>query len=234
MVVVLAKAPVVGRVKTRLVPALRGQEAADLYRALLLDTLEAVEPAAAETIVTYTPPDAKAHLANLLGPGRRLVSQGPGDLGARLAHVFERFCDGRRLVLAVGSDCPGLTRARIGETAAAIGRADVVIGPTVDGGYYLIGMRRPHPTLFADIPWSTGGVLEATKERIAAAGLEAVWLPVERDVDTPADLFELMAGASAGRLSEVYPRTSAVLHSTLSPHRLSRLEEGILGRGDRS
>ncbi|HUP18460.1 MAG TPA: TIGR04282 family arsenosugar biosynthesis glycosyltransferase [Gemmatimonadota bacterium] len=232
-VVVFARAPVPGRVKTRLTPALRAQEAADLYRALLLDTMDAVEPAAARTFVAYTPHDARRHLETLLGPRREYMPQGPGDLGARLAHVFGRLADGRRPVLVVGSDCPGLTRARIGEAEDALKRADVVVGPTEDGGYYLIGMKRPHPGLFEDIPWSTAGVAEATRARIAAAGLEARWLQTERDIDTPEDLFEILAGAAAADLRERYPRTSTVLHATLPPHRLSRLEEMIEERRGR-
>ncbi len=231
VVAVFAKAPVPGQVKTRLTPALRAQEAADLYRALLLDTLDAVEPAAAEMVVAYTPTHAKQHLASLLGLRRRLISQGPGgDLGSRLAYVFDRLLDGKRAVLVVGSDCPALSGARIAEAAEALVSADVVVGPSEDGGYYLIGMRRPHPELFQGVPWSTGDVLEATRERIEKSELTSAWLPVERDIDTPIDLFELLAGASAARLKELYPRTSAVLHSTLPPRRLSALEERILGR----
>jgi hypothetical protein len=231
-VAVFAKAPEPGRVKTRLTPALRAQEAADLYRALLLDTLDVVEPVAAATYVAYTPAGARRHLEALLGTRRRLLPQGPGDLGRRLAAVFERLCDGRRSVLAVGSDCPGLTPARIEEAAGALTRADVVLGPALDGGYYLIGMRRPHADLFRDVPWSTAGVLEATRERIAEAGLQVRWLPLERDVDTPSDLFELRAGGEALGLRESYPRTWGVLHSMLSPQRLSRLEEILEGRNE--
>ncbi|MGH7564760.1 MAG: TIGR04282 family arsenosugar biosynthesis glycosyltransferase, partial [Gemmatimonadota bacterium] len=136
-VVVLAKAPEPGRVKTRLIPILRAREAAELHEALLLDTLDVVE-SCADVVVAFTPSTGRRTLERLLGRKRRLLPQGPGDLGDRLPRVFEQLCGDGRPVLAVGSDCPGLTTARIQAAAAALGRVDVVLGPALDGGYYLV------------------------------------------------------------------------------------------------
>ncbi|MGH7558976.1 MAG: TIGR04282 family arsenosugar biosynthesis glycosyltransferase, partial [Gemmatimonadota bacterium] len=140
---VLAKAPEPGRVKTRLIPILRAREAAELHEALLLDTLEVVE-SCADVVVAFTPATGRRTLERLLGRRRRLLPQGPGDLGDRLARVFEQLCGAGRAVLAVGSDCPGLTTTRIVAAAGALGWADVVLGPALDGGYYLVGLRKPH------------------------------------------------------------------------------------------
>lgn len=228
---VFAKAPEPGRVKTRLLPALRAVEAAEIYRALLQDTIDVAEATGAETVVLYTPAGGRRSLERLLGRRRRLMPQGPGELGERLAYAFRRLCGGDRPVVAVGSDCPGLTEQRLEEAFEALRRADAVVGPALDGGYYLIGTRRDRPELFEDVPWSTAAVTEATRRRIEEAGLEARWLPVERDLDTPEDLFEWYAGARAAELQRHYPRTWRVLHSTLPPRRLSALEEFVRSTG---
>lgn len=221
------KAPEPGRVKTRLVPVLHAQEAADLYRAMLQDTVEIAE-AVGELVVAFAPSEARLPLERLLGRHRQFLPQGPGDLGRRMAYAFERLCDGRRPVLVVGSDCPGVSPGRLAEAARALGEADVVLGPALDGGYYLVGMKRARPDLFEDVPWSTPDVLAATRERVERLGLAGALLPPERDLDTPEDLFELYAGARAEGLAETYPRTWSVLHALLPPRRLSALEAAVL------
>lgn len=229
VVAVFAKAPEPGRVKTRLTPVLHAREAADLYRALLQDTLSIVERFGGETVVAFTPHVARRPLERLLGSHRRLLAQGPGDLGTRLANVFDQLCDGRRPVVAVGSDCPGVTPTRLREAIDALPTSDLVIGPAVDGGYYLIGMKRPHLELFEDVPWSTGKVLETTRERIEELDLKAAFLTPQRDIDTPEDLFEWYAGARAANMQEHYPRTWSVLHAMLPPRRFSALESTVRG-----
>lgn len=231
-----AKAPEPGEVKTRLTPVLRAAEAADLYRALLIDTVEVAASIGAQVVVAFTPQVARAPLERLLGRHRTFMPQGPGDLGQRMAYAFQRLCDGRRPVLVVGSDCPGLSAERLREAAHALADgAEVAIGPTVDGGYYLIGMTRARPRLFEDVPWSTGGVLETTMERIEELDLDARVLATERDVDTPEDLLELYAGTRTAEWEESYPRTWKELHVLLPPRRLSMLEEAVAERsGERT
>lgn len=182
--------------------------------------------------MAYTPAAGRRVLEQLLGP-RRLLPQGPGDLGERLARVFEQLCGGGRPVLAVGSDCPGLTVARILSAAAALGRVDLVLGPALDGGYYLIGLRRPRPELFRDVPWSTPQVLEVTRSRAEAAGLTVELLDPARDLDTPEDLYEWYASSRSGEFASDYPRTWRILHAILPPSRFAALEESLGTRPDR-
>lgn len=218
--------------KTRLIPALRAAEAAELYEALLLDTVEVAE-SCARTVVAFTPSGGRRALERLLGGHRRLLPQGPGDLGERLGRVFEALCEGGQPGLVVGSDCPALTAARIRTAAERLGHADVVIGPALDGGYYLIGLRRPRPELFADIPWSTASVLEVTRSRAREAGLRVELLETARDLDTPEDLYEWYAGSRSEEFVSSYPRTWRFIHALLPPSRFAALEESIGGRPGR-
>ncbi len=226
---VFAKSPEPGHVKTRLIPILRAGEAAELHEALLLDTLGVVE-SCADVVIAFTPATGRSTLERLLGRHRRLLPQGPGDLGDRLARVFEQLCVEGKPVLAVGSDCPGLTADRIGSAAAALRRVDVVLGPALDGGYYLIGLRKPHPELFRNIPWSTPEVLEVTRSCAAEAGLRVELLEPARDLDTPEDLFEWYAGARSEDFAAGYPRTWRLLHAILPPRRFAALEEALGSR----
>lgn len=223
---VFARAPEPGRVKTRLIPVLRAAEAAELSEALLLDTVEVAE-SCAWTVVAFTPSGGRRTMERLLGGRRRLLPQGPGDLGERIGRVFEALCKSGRPVLVVGSDCPALTAPRIRAAAARLGRADVVIGPALDGGYYLIGLRQPRPELFRDIPWSTGSVLEITRSRAEEAGLRVELLEAARDLDTPADLFAWYAESRSEEFAASYPRTWRLLHALLPPPRFAALEESI-------
>lgn len=229
---IFARTPEPGRVKSRLIPVLRAREAAELYEALLLDTVEVAE-SCARTVVAFTPSGGRRVLERLLGGHRRFLPQGPGDLGERLSRVFDVLCAGGRPALIVGSDCPGLTADLIRTAAEQLLHADVVIGPALDGGYYLIGLRRPHPELFHDIPWSTGSVLEATTSRAREAGLEVQLLEAARDLDTPEDLYEWYAGSRSGVLSASYPRTWRLLHALLPPSRFAALEESIAEQNGR-
>ena len=229
-IAVFAKAPEPGQVKTRLMPFLRAVEAAELSRSLLLDTLDVVDAAEAPSAVAFSPPTGRRTFERLLGRRRRLIAQGPGDLGTRLAGVTGQLLAARRgPVIAIGSDCPALTVDMLRRAGAALASADVVLGPALDGGYVLVALKAPHPEIFAGIPWSTGRVLDVTRQRIEAAHLEAVYLEAARDLDTPEDLFEWYAGAQAENLRERYPRTWRVLHSALPPRRFSTLEAVVSG-----
>src|SRR5205823_3468783 len=130
-----------------------------------------------------------------------------GDLGERLALAFAVGCQDGASVVIVGSDTPDLPPARIGAAFAALESddVDVVLGPAVDGGYYLVGARRLYGCLFDRIPWSTGDVLQETLQRAASASLKVHLLPLWEDVDTPADLERLRQ-----RLSVSAPRTAPV------------------------
>jgi rSAM/selenodomain-associated transferase 1 len=191
--VVFVKHPAPGAVKTRLAAAVGPEAAARLYRTLAERVLEATTPRAGEyeRLVFFDPPGALADVRTWL-PGVRLAAQSAGDLGARMADAFGRaFARGAARVALVGTDAPGLSRETVVQALDALDTADVAIGPTDDGGYYLIALREPRPELFAGVAWSTPSVREQTRARAASAGLSIRELPRLRDVDTLQDLREL-------------------------------------------
>jgi len=193
-VAIMAKAPRPGTVKTRLCPPLVAAEAAALYRCFLLDKIATVGALVdARPVIAYSPDDARAELGGL-APGFTLVAQHGPDLGARLhATLADLLAAGHVGAIAVDSDTPTLPSAFLQQAVDCLSRPgpDVVLGPTEDGGYYLIGVRSPHRELFEGVPWSTSEVLEITRRRAAASGLRAVDLPSWFDVDTPDDLERL-------------------------------------------
>jgi rSAM/selenodomain-associated transferase 1 len=197
--VVFARNPVPGTVKTRLQARYTPQQAADIYRALVLDTLEYAREASADRhILAYTPRDAEEEFRRLAGPDWDLHPQVEADLGGRMLEAtrlgFGRGAD--RLVI-IGSDAPSLPVDFIDRAFDLLGERDVVLGPTVDGGYGLIGLSRPLETVFHDIKWSSERVFPQTVERLEDAGLSLGVLPPWYDVDTPADLDFLLAHAAA-------------------------------------
>lgn len=192
LLVIAAKAPVAGGVKTRLCPALAPETARDLYRCFLQDRL--AEMGALEGVdvsVAYTPADARDYFSGFAAGGFRLFPQRGNDLGARLSDIFQRkSAEGYAAIAVIDSDSPDLPRTIVAQSFKwlASGAADAVFGPCFDGGYYLAGLRRPRPELFQDIPWSTAGVLAKTLAIAAAGGLQTKLLSRWNDLDTFADL----------------------------------------------
>ena len=180
--------------KTRLCPPLSPGAAARLYRCFLLDTTDQVRALAGVTpVVAYAPRRGRAFFA-AAHPGMLLVPQVGRDLGARMAGVFARlFARGFDAVVIVGSDSPTLPPGRLRAALRALraGTVDGVIGPSEDGGYYLIGLRAPCPRLFAGVPWSTERVLARTLANAAREGCRLAALPAWYDVDTLEDLRRL-------------------------------------------
>ena len=197
----MAKAPEPGQVKTRLCPPLSAQDAARLYRSFLMDKIAQVRGVSgAEPVVAYAPEGAAALFAGL-APDFQLVPQGDGDLSARLVAVFGRlFAVGFGAVVVTDSDTPTLPSPCLERAVASMtsGEHDLVLGPSQDGGYYLIGLRGLHHALFAGMPWSTPVVLEETLERARALGLEVALLEPWYDVDTGADLARLVSDLDGG------------------------------------
>lgn len=193
---IMAKAPRAGEVKTRLCPPLSASEAAGLYRGFLLDKIEQVRTLKEATpAIAYAPVDGRIFF-EALAPGFTLIPQLGADLGARLASSFEQFFGkGSGPALAIDSDTPTLPTDFL-EQALDLMRmpqVDLVLGPTEDGGYYLIGLRALHRELFEGILWSTDRVLPETLRRAEAKGLRVACLPSWFDVDTPEDLERLEA-----------------------------------------
>lgn len=185
-VAVFLKAPRLGTVKTRLAAEIGARQALRLYRVMAGRTLAEVRRAGLEATVWFTPADAATEMRFWLGDGWDLRPQASGDLGMRLAAAAHAVPAGRGW-LAVGADCPRLDAALLREAAAIVAREEIVVGPSEDGGYYLVGGPTPLPDLFSAIPWGTARVLEETRARLLGAG--AVWreLATLRDVDTGQD-----------------------------------------------
>ena len=207
----MAKYPEPGRVKTRLAAVLGDSRACGLYHAFILDLADRLARLPYEVIWAYDP--APAPFGSLL-PGARCIAQVGADLGARMAHaVAAAFAEESGPVMVLGADVPHVDAARL-EEAAAVTAGRVVLGPADDGGYYLIGLARPAPELFVDVPWGGDGVLDATRAHAHHLGLETQLLPSTFDVDEAADLARLRALLDAGAV--VLPRTAAVLASLCS------------------
>ena len=188
-IVIFAKAPVPGKVKTRLVPALGEEGAALLAQRMLADTVDrALAAALANVELCAAPRPADPQWAGHLPAGVGLTDQGEGDLGQRLAAAAKRVLDGGERVLLIGTDCPELDSARLNDAAAALDRHDAVIIPATDGGYVLLGLARTDPSLFGDIAWSTGTVAETTIARIRTLGWSLCVGEPLSDIDEPADL----------------------------------------------
>ena len=219
-VVIMAKAPQAGTVKTRLCPPLSPQTAASLYRAFLLDKIAQVgELAHAQATLAYTPAESRAVFAEL-APHCLLIPQQGAELGERLHNSFARcFAAGYTSVLAIDSDTPNLPTAYLQQAVDLIAapQTDMVIGPTEDGGYYLIGMRQFHGRLFEAIDWSTERVFRQTIARAGEIGLPVAALAEWYDVDDEASLIRLArelfcSPKAAGSQSGGYaaPRTTAL------------------------
>ena len=193
-VVVMAKAPLAGYAKTRLIPALGAAGAAALAERLLDHAVAQALAAALGPVTLCVTPDRShpAFVRLARQPGIGLADQGTGDLGQRMHRAFEAALQPPvDRVLLIGTDAPALDAAVLQAAAAGLATHDAVFVPALDGGYALLGLRRPAPALFEGMAWSTAEVMARTRERLAAAGLRALELEALADVDEPADLVHL-------------------------------------------
>ena len=217
--VLFAKKPVPGAVKTRLQSHLSASEAARLYEAMLLDCATALhETQAAAKVVAFTPAHAEDALRTLLAPigTFEYVPQPEGDLGQRMESLMQwAFARAERVVI-IGSDSPSLPARYIDEGLALLREKEVVLGPSTDGGYYLVGRRKGESRIFQDVAWSTGMVFEQTLARLGTQTLGL--LPPWYDVDTPAE---------AGFL-KVHLEALARAGSTQGQHSLAVLRDLVL------
>jgi rSAM/selenodomain-associated transferase 1 len=208
LVVLFTKPSRPGRVKTRLVGDLTEAQAAELHAAFLSDLLAELAGGAFDLRVAWALDADEALPPTPVGALR----QRGNDLGQRLWNALREAGVGRPAVAAIGSDTPRLDRARVERAFAALAEGhDVCLGPTADGGYYLLAVRRAalSPALFHDIDWSTAEVAAQTLAACARDGLRVATLPRERDVDTPQDLAALVATLAAEPGG--CPRTRALL-----------------------
>ena len=180
VVLLFVKAPRAGLAETPLAAELGDERAIDIYRAMVERQLREVPPSW-QVEVHFTPPEAEAEIRTWLGASRHYYPQSDGDLGRRLRKAFgAAFARGATSVIAVAGECPELDRATFQEAAARLARAELVLGPCTDGGYYLLALRRPAPELFDNIPWHSDQVLATTLARAKLFGLS-------RELLTPKD-----------------------------------------------
>lgn len=192
-ILIFAKAPVPGRVKTRLIPALGAAGAAQLARRMLEHTLGQARDAGIGPVeLCASPAVSDPGWAGYPVPhGVETSDQGEGDLGERMARASQRALALDERVLLIGTDCPGLSALHLREAAAALENHDAALYRARDGGYPLLGLRAFHPSLFTAIPWSTSSVAELTLARMQALGWR-IWVGGElADIDEPADLVHL-------------------------------------------
>lgn len=200
----MAKAPRVGRVKTRLIPPLRPEEAAELSRCFIRDMSANVAEIARRQrgvgAVAFTPPDDAAAFDDLLPPGCLLLPQRGADLGERLLHAAEDLlAAGFAGLCLINADSPTLPPVRLAEAAVLLRQPGdrVVLGEADDGGYYLIGLKRVHITMFDRIDWSTPRVFGQSLARAAEIGLEVARLAPWYDIDDAATMSRLQMELAA-------------------------------------
>jgi len=197
----MAKRPNPGTTKTRLTPTLTAEEAAELYEMLLLDTLQFLQVRPDCTTVLAIDAPSSAEYFESIAPGVPQVLQVGLELGDRLDTVMSACLDmGFEAVFAIGSDSPHLPPAHLDQAFAALDEADtdIVLGPTEDGGYYLIGWKHQASRVVTDVEMSTPRVLDDTLAIAAELDLTVNLAPLWHDVDTPEDLPRLRASL-AGR-----------------------------------
>ena len=206
--IVFAKNPIPNQVKTRLIPTLSPEQAATLYTAFLMDWCQILaELPDVDIVIAYTPPEAQSDLQALIGDDAIYIPQMGADLGERLTSATQWAAEhGYIKIIIVGSDSPTLPILHISEALTLLDSRDIVIGPSTDGGYYLIGfsaetLTTTVPLVFKEIAWSTADVFQQTVARIYSAKVTLGFLPPWYDIDTAEDLAFLHTHISAMRLA---------------------------------
>ncbi len=218
--VVYARIPVEGEVKTRLGPRFGDRLALRLHEAMLGDTLDRMLSCCEGLATVWVSWGGAAAPAGALGDLTRGLPrevQRDGSLGDRMrSTIAARLAEGFAQVVLIGADTPHLPVSFVHRAFAALDGTDVVLGPSEDGGYYLIGALGDHPRLFEGVPWGGRDVMAVTRQRLIEGRLRHVELPVWYDIDTPEDALRL--GRDAGAIDQL-PRTRAVLAGLPQEHR---------------
>ena len=210
-VVVMAKAPREGFVKTRLTGAYPPRDIVQLSDCMLRDTLALVQALSRVHVAVMCPSEDVPHIEARLPAGVRVVGQCGNGLAAALVSAFEQFVPDFRRVVAVDSDSPHLPLAILQSAFELLETNEVVVGPTEDGGYYLVGASAMYPRLFDSAPLGTGNARDALLGNARALGLSVAFTEPWYDVDVPADLRRLAAELRAEPARA--PRTAALLAS---------------------
>lgn len=206
MLGLFAKQPVPGRVKTRLAAQTSPAWAAKVAAAFLGDLIERFADFPAERFIAFDPPEAEAYFRALALGRFRLVPQAGPDLGARMEAFFAgRLRDGAARIVLTGADSPLLPASLLEEAFEELERADLVLGPATDGGYYLVGCSERVPPIFRGVSWGTETVLKQTIDRLPESGWRLALLPPWYDVDTLADWYALQGHMAALRRAGAKP-----------------------------
>ena len=186
VLVVMAKEPRLGSTKTRLCPPLTPSQATGLYEALLMDTISlAAGLGAVDLAVAVTPPESEIYFKRISPPDSLLVPVSCVNIGDCLVQVLGRLLEmGYQRAIALNSDGPSLPASYIKRAVQLLGDHDLVLGPSEDGGYYLVGLKRLHTQIFSDIEWSTKLVTAQTFAKAQQLGLNVAQLPLWYDIDT--------------------------------------------------
>jgi len=225
----MTKAPRAGHVKTRLVPPLMPEEAAELNVCFLRDTAAAIEQACgsiAVGVAVYTPIGFEKVYDNILPSAFQLLPQRGDGFGERLAFAAEDlFRCGFNSVCLIDSDSPTVPTDAYAKAVTLLSRPhdSVVLGPSDDGGYYLIGLKKFHRNLFERIDWSTDRVLEQTRSRAKESNLEVALLPNGYDVDDRTSLNRLCEELLSDRVSDLAPHTRSFLAAFVQGHGRERI-----------
>lgn len=197
--IIFARVPRAGHVKTRLAATIGDAAALSAYVSLADRVIGAAARSSMYSItVAFTPATGEDAMREWLGPSLARTPQTEGDLGARMSAAIDAAIRaGAQRVVVIGTDCPDLTAPIIEDAFERLAAADVVLGPASDGGYYLIGMSRLHAGLFEDVPWSSPATLHVTLGHAQRLGLSVALLDERRDVDTAADWNAWLASSQA-------------------------------------
>lgn len=203
--IIFARVPEAGRVKTRLAAGIGEAPALSAYVSLANLVIGAVRQSARYSItVAYAPENGGRAMREWLGTSVTLAPQDGGDLGARMAAAIDdALRAGAERVVIIGTDCPDISATVVEDAFERLETADVVLGPASDGGYYLVGMSRLHAPLFENVPWSTPDTLRITLEHARMLDLSVALLDVQRDIDTADDWRDWLL-----RSSQAEPPTS--------------------------
>jgi uncharacterized protein len=190
-VAVMARPPLPGLCKTRLAASIGGDAAAVLYRAMLLDTLDALATCGADRLVVMAAPehDGVARLTSIVPKEWEVHAQHGGDLGARLLHALQLLNgQGENITALCSSDSPLVPVDAIAEALPTLDDESALLGPGAYGGCYLLSVPRAEPRLFEDIPWKTRDVADTTRTRLFDCGYDVLELPESLDIDVPSDI----------------------------------------------
>ncbi|MGK0290584.1 MAG: rSAM/selenodomain-associated transferase 1 [bacterium] len=192
--ILFTKYPKAGNVKTRLIPALGAEGACETHQEMaeyafsLLSQYQKQQPNNHQ-LETHFAGGSQQEMNSWLGSNTKYTQQAEGDLGNRMSHAFQKsFQDGFQKAIIIGTDCPEITEDILEQASQQLDKTDLVLGPTTDGGYYLIGLRKHYSELFQNIPWSTEQVFDLTIQTAKQTHCSYSTLPKLNDIDRPEDL----------------------------------------------